>query len=440
MKHPRPPGSPPASRGTCRSLVCALLAAAPGLAWAQNSPESKPQAAATKDIEEGFEQIKVLTRAMELVRQNYADEARVSYPKLIAAALRGMMAELDPHCQYISRDSHEEIKQAGESNTEGTGLTIAPRPDGIAIISVREDGPAAAAGILPGDQILKLGAVHTSQVTYLDSVRLLKGRPGEPITLTTWRSGTRETKELTLIREALREETIRDAMLLPPALSGSNKLGYLRLIEFNGPTATELADALDRLENEGMQALILDLRNNPGGLLSATVEALGEFLPANTVVATTEGRSASQNPPPYKTPARKRRERTYPLIVLVNHGSASGAELMAGALQDLGRATILGTTTFGKGSVQSIIPGEDGTAVRLTTARYFTPKHRLIHGLGITPDILAPSSPEEEKRLMEFYRDQSKPNRDLLLIAKLGDSQLERAATALQGALTWRKK
>ncbi len=403
------------------------------------APEGVP-AGVLKDIDAGFAQIRILTKAMELVRQNYVDESKISYERLVASALRGMMEDLDPHSQYMTRETYQQVQQTPESTAEGTGLTIAPRSDGITVVSVREDGPAARGGIMPGDQVLKIGADYTGQITFMDAVRLLKGSPGEPVSLTTWRPSSRETREISMVREALRQETVRDAVLLDASMTGGAKIGYLRLLEFNGPTATELADALDKLEEQGMQALILDLRNNPGGLLTATVEACGEFLPPNTVVVTTEGRVASQNPPPFKTPARKRRSREYPLLVLVNHASASGAELMAGALQDLGRAVIAGTTTFGKGSVQSIIPGEDGTAIRLTTARYFTPKHRSIHGIGIVPDIMAPITPEEEKKLMDTLRDRAPGPVDALKLARAGDRQLERAATALQGVLAWRKK
>jgi carboxyl-terminal processing protease len=168
------------------------------------------------------------------------------------------------------------------------------------------------------------------------------------------------------------------------------------------------------------------------------VEVLGEFLPPNTVVVTTEGRDAAKNPPPMKTPARQRRSRTYPVAVLINHASASGAELMAGALQDLKRAVLVGTTSFGKGSVQSIIPGDNGTAVRLTTAHYFTPSHKPIHGKGITPDIIAPLTAAEEAAVMEYLRT-APAAPDAVRLAKVPDRQLQRAVMALQGVLAWKK-
>jgi carboxyl-terminal processing protease len=330
------------------------------------------------------------------------------------------------------------MKDSGEATYEGVGFTIAPEPGGLMIVSVREDGPAARAGILPGDRIVKLVNVPTAKLSYLECVQRLRGQPGETLTLTYSRPSTRETKEVAMVREVMRQETVRDIMLLDETLTSGAKIGYLRLVQFNAPSPGDLADALDKLEDQGMTALVFDLRNNPGGLLNAAVEVLGEFLPPNTAVVTTEGRPGASNPPALRTPGRQRRVRPYPITVLVNHHSASAAELVAGALQDLGRAVIVGTTTFGKGSVQSIIPGDRGTAIRLTTARYFTPGHKMIHGVGILPNLIATLSPEEEKRVFESFRDRTLSQPNPTALAKLGDRQLERAITALNGILAYK--
>ena len=397
--------------------------------------EPKPPAATETDP---YAQMEVLTRAMEIIRQNYVDERKVGYDRLVAAALRGMLSELDPHSQYIAPSLNEQMQQQPDGEVDGAGFTLAPRGGGLVAVTVREDGPAARAGMMPGDQVLKIGEAHAAGLTYLDAVRLLRGKPGEPLRLTTWRGATQETKEVEIIRETQRQESVRDAMLLDASLTGGAKTGYVRLLQFGANTATELADALDRLEDAGMTTLVVDLRNNPGGLLKGTVEVCGEFLPPGTVVVTTEGRDPAKNPPPLKTPARQRRARTYPMAVLVNHASASGAELMAGALQDLGRAVIVGTTTFGKGSVQSIIPGDNKSAIRLTTAHYFTPKHRAIHENGVVPDIIAPLTTDEEARLMDYVRKAPETAADPVRLAKLSDRQLERAVTALQGVMALR--
>ena len=397
--------------------------------------QEKPAPPAAGD---GYSQMETLTRVMELVRQNYVDEKKVTYERLVAAALRGMLAELDPHSQYIAPELNDSLQSEAGATPDGAGFTLAPRAGSMVIVTVREDGPAARAGLMPGDQVLKVGDLHTTGLTYLDAVRHLRGRPGEPLRLTTWRAATQETRELEIIREAGRQESVRDAMLLDASLTGDTKIGYVRVLQFTAKTATELADALDRMEDLGMAALVLDLRNNPGGLLSGTVETCGEFLPPGTIVVTTEGRDPAKNPPPLKTPARQRRARNYPLAVLVNHASASGAELMAGALQDLGRAVLVGTTTFGKGSVQSIIPGDNKTAVRLTTAHYFTPKHRAIHEKGVVPDIIAPLTHDEETKLMDYLRKAPDAAPDPVRLAKLADRQMERAVMAIKGVLAFR--
>ena len=390
------------------------------------------------DIDEGYSEIETLTRVLETVRQNYVDPTKVTYSKLMAAALRGMLGELDPHSQFLSPELFEELKSNSEATYEGVGITIAPEPDALLILSVREDGPAARAGLLPGDRILKLGSDFTSKLTYLECVQRLRGQPGEPLALTFHRPTTRETRDLSIIREVMRQDTVRDATLLDPAATNGAKIGYLRLVQFNASSPRELADALDLLDDQAMAALVLDLRNNPGGLLQAAVEVLGEFLPPNTMVVTTEGRPGATNPPALRTPTRQRRVRPYPIAVLVNHNSASASELVAGALQDLRRAVIIGTTTFGKGSVQSIIPGDRGTAIRLTTARYFTPSHKMIHGIGITPNLIATLTPDTEKRLFESFRDRAFASTNPSTLTTLGDTQLERALTALTGILAYK--
>ncbi len=415
-------------------IYFAILMAA--LVFPLRAQEEKP--ALREDIDDGYAEIEKLTRVLETVRQNYVDPAKVSYPKLMAAALRGMLAELDPHSQFISPEVFQQIKESGETTYEGVGFTIAPESVGLMIVSVREDGPAARTGILPGDRIIKLGSDATARLSFLESINRLRGQPGETLTLTYFRPTTRETREVTMIREVMRQETVRDAALLHETLTSGTKIGYLRLVQFNAPSPRELADALDKLEDQGMSALILDLRNNPGGLLQAAVEVLGEFLPPDTAVVTTEGRPGASNPPALRTPARQRRVRPYPIVVLVNHHSASASELVAGALQDLGRAVIVGTTTFGKGSVQSIIPGDGGTAIRLTTARYFTPSHKMIHGVGITPNLIATLNPDEEKRVFEAFRDRTLSPSESTSLAPSGDRQLERAVTALNGILAYK--
>ena len=421
----------------CWGMLGSLLPAAP------EPPVTEPaeiDQEAAQEVTDGYQAMETLTRGMELIRQNYVDEKKISYDRLVASALRGILEDLDPHCQFMDAAIFEQMKQSQDNTYEGVGVTLSPKADGIVIVSVREDGPAARAGVLPGDRLIKVGEVIVEKMGYAEITQLFKGQPGEALKLVIHRPATKETKEFPLIREILRQDSVRDAMLLHSSLTGDVKIGYVRLLQFNAPSAQELAEALDGLQEKGMQALILDLRNNPGGLLVSAVDILSEFLPPDTTVVTTEGRSETHRPPPYKTSRRTHPPREYPLAVLVNHSSASASELTSGALQDLKRALIVGETTFGKGSVQTVIPGNDGTAIRLTTAKYFTPSHRTIHEQGVTPDVVSTLTPEEEKRLFQWRQSRPQSGVDPKELADLGDRQLERAATALQAVLVLKSK
>lgn len=409
---------------------------------ADPAPPQAPAAPAASDSpapppaeDSGYREIERLARVIELVRENHVDAGRTSYDKLMASALEGMLADLDPHSQYLSPELFEKLQQEQGNTYEGVGITIASRPEGVTIVTVREDGPAARGGVMPGDVIVKIGERLTEEMSVAEAAQALRGRPGETLKITVQRPSTREFKEFELVRQVLSTVTVKDAMMLDSPLAGTFKIGYARLLQFTEPTGRELALALDTLEDAGLQGLVLDLRNNPGGLITSAVEVAGEFLPPDTTVVTTEGRHGELTSPPYRTPARKRRERNYPVAILINHSSASGAELVAGALQDLKRAVIVGETSFGKGSVQSIIPLDGGAAVRLTTAKYYTPSHRTIHENGIRPDIVATLTPEEEKAVFEFWRRGESVTGSALELGRLGDRQLERAATVLKGLL-----
>lgn len=421
------------------SLPGHIRADEPGAVPAPPAPPSGEEAPAGA-AGSGYEQMELLARVMELIREAYVDPEKAGYEKLIHGALDGMLEGLDPHSSFLSPELYQRLQQEQSNTYEGVGITISTRNDAITIVTVREDGPAARAGVMPGDIIIRIGDTMAEPLGVMEAVQRLKGRPGETLRLTVQRPSTREVREFEMVRQVISTVTVKDPLLLDPALAGDFKIGYLRVLQFTQPTPAELAAALDRLEDEGMQALVLDLRNNPGGLITSAVEVAGEFLPPSTTVVTTEGRDGRPVGPEFKTPERKRRQRGYPLAVLVNHASASGSELVAGALQDLRRAVIVGTTTFGKGSVQTVIPLGDGAAVRLTTAKYFTPSHRTIHENGIRPNIIATLTPEEERAVMEFWSRGESVTGDARELARLGDRQLERAATALKGVLLFQQQ
>ncbi len=398
----------------------------------------EPSPAPAKDT--AYAQLELLTRAMEIIRQNYVDEKKVSYEQLIEGALEGMLKKLDPHCEYMGRSLFEEMQQEQHDTSEGVGISIALRNGTLTIITVGEDGPAAKAGVMPDDQLIRIGDVLTDNMSTMESMQHLKGKTGDVVRITVRRAGTKQFLDFNLVRAALEENSVRDAMLLHEKITASWKIGYARLTQFTQATAKDLSTELDTLEKLGMQAFILDLRNNPGGLIDSAVAVCGEFLPGQTVVVTTEGRVASQNAPPYRTPARNGKpSRQYPLVVLINQGSASGAELVAGALQDLKRAIILGTTSFGKGSVQSILPMKNGSAMRLTTAKYYTPGHRTIHENGVEPNIVSALTSDEEMKIFQWRSSNTSGEARSLDLAKLGDRQLERAADVLKGLMVYKE-
>lgn len=408
-----------------------LLAVAAWLA-----PSALAQDSAEEDT--GFKEIELFTEVLETIRQGYVDPEKVTYEKLINSALEGMLADLDPHCQFMQPKVLEQLKRHTDSTYEGIGVTISTKNDALTIVTAREDGPAGRAGILPGDQILKINNQLTEDVGISQAVNMLRGKPGESIKLTIRRPATQKLHEFDLKREVIQQSSVKDIKILNTKLTAPYKMGYARILQFSQPTAEELADGLDKLEQEGMDAFILDLRNNPGGLLGSAIDVCGEFVKAGTVVLTTEGKPGSGKINVYRTSVeKKRRDRDYPIAILVNHSSASGSEVVSGALQDLKRCIVVGETTFGKGSVQSIIPIGEGKAIRMTTAKYYTPSHRTIHENGVVPNIVATLTPGQEEMLARWFSRDTLSPEERKKIENFRDPQMIRAVDAMKGALVY---
>ena len=330
------------------------------------------------DIESAYEKLKILADVLAIVDRNYVEPVKPNV--LINGAINGLLETLDPHSNYMNAEVYKEMQSETRGSFGGIGFEITIRDKVLTVVAPIEDTPASRAGIQSGDMILRIGGKTTKDMTLMDAVKLMRGPQGTQVTITIMRQGFTEPQDLTLTRAIIPIRTIRSKTLEPG-------YGYLKITQFIDRTFPDLEATLNKMESQEkpLKGLILDLRNNPGGLLEQAVKVADLFLDSGMIVYT-EGRVESQKMKFFVQ--KKERAREYPLIVLVNGGSASASEIVAGALQDHGRAVILGTQTFGKGSVQTIIPLEDGSAFRLTTARYYTPNGRSIQAQGISPDIL----------------------------------------------------
>lgn len=406
-------------------LILALAVAVPALR-AQEDEEPSHEG----DPESPYDNVQVLARAMQLIRQDYVNDKKISFRNLTYSALRGMLAELDPHSQFMEPRDFLGMQEDTKSEFGGLGVVVTMEDGALTIVNPMEDSPGFEAGLKPGDRILRINGNSTEKLTLPQAVDTLRGGAGEKVTLTIQRPSTKEIKDYELVRATIKVRSVKDAQILPRSGEEDLKIGYVRITQFNEPTAGELSKVLDKLEKEGMQALIMDLRYNPGGLLGSAVDVAGLFLPQGTLAVSTEGRSPGRE---YRTTSRFGKQRKYPVAVLVNFASASGSEVVAGALKDLNRAIIVGEKTFGKGSVQSVIALPDGSALRLTTARYFTPSKQVIHEVGVEPNIRANLTTQQEFELLESRRDQALSGDTT--VSSENDPQLARAMDILRGAL-----
>lgn len=344
---------------------------------------------ASKSQEGGatYEHLKLFTEVLSIVQNQYVDE--VPPRELIYNAIKGTLRGLDPHSAFLDPDSYREMQVETTGSFGGLGIEITLRDDILTVVAPIEGTPAHRAGLQPGDRIVKIDGLSTKDMQLAEAVKRMRGKPGTKVTITVLREGWPEPRDFEIVREQIRVQSVRTHDL-------GQGIGYLRIRQFQEQTAHDVEAALDRFVKNGTKALVLDLRNNPGGLLTAAVEVAEKFLEDGKLVVYTEGRVRNQN---MRFAAHAKKSYTeLPLVVLVNHGSASASEIVAGALQDYGRAILVGTTTFGKGSVQTVIPLSDGSGLRLTTAKYYTPKGRSIHGTGITPDIVVEVPKETAQR------------------------------------------
>jgi carboxyl-terminal processing protease len=327
---------------------------------------------------DSYEGIETFTNILSIIQKNYVDE--VPTKQLIEGAINGMLASLDPHSAYLTPDLYKELQVDTKGSFGGLGIEITNRNGVLTVVSPIEDTPAYRAGVKAGDQIMKIDGDFTKDMSLVDAVKKMRGPKDTKVTLTLKRENLPELFDVTLTREIIKIQSVKSKML-------DKGYGYTRVTQFQERTDDDLERALKQLDKEagGLQGLVLDLRNDPGGLLTQAVKVADLFLDSGLIVYT-DGRLENQK---QKYFAHKPGTWSdFPMIVLVNGGSASASEIVAGALQDHKRALVLGTQTFGKGSVQTILPLDSDSALRLTTARYYTPSGRSIQASGITPDII----------------------------------------------------
>jgi carboxyl-terminal processing protease len=391
------------------------------------------------DAEEGYEELKVFTEALSLIRKNYVEDVK---PKdLIYGAIKGMLSSLDPHSAFMTPDQYKEMQVDTKGEFGGLGIQIGSKDGMLTVIAPLEDTPAYKAGIKSGDKIIKINGEFTKDMGLHDAVSKMRGVPGTSVKITITREGWKETKEFTITREIIKIKSVKSKVL-------EDGIGYVKITQFQEQTSSDLSSAIDNLTKEKVNALILDLRNNPGGLLNSAVDVSSQFLTSGKLVVFIKDRKGDKIE--YKSNKHKT-EFDLPMIVLVNQGSASASEIVAGALKDWNKAVLVGTQTFGKGSVQSVVPLGDGSALRLTTARYYTPKGTSIQSTGITPDILVKPELKDgekarpairEKDLEKHLKNEESEDKSLesdemipMEIEEKDDLQLQKAIDLLK---TWR--
>nr|WP_183728968.1 S41 family peptidase [Desulfurispira natronophila] len=321
------------------------------------------------------QQLKLFSETLSYINANYIEVP--DQKELIYGAIQGMLSSLDPHSAFMKPETYQDFQTDTRGEFGGLGIQIAVRDRVLTIIAPIEDTPAYEAGLKAGDRIIRVEGETTEGMSVMDAIKVLRGEPGTDVTITIWREGLNVGKDFTITRDIIKVNSVRSKRY--------GDIGYIRISNFNENTSRELRNELDKLEKKPIQGVVLDLRNNPGGLLSQAIEVASAFIEPGKLIVYTEGRTATRN----ELSARRfdDKDRDYPMVVLVNQGSASASEIVSGALQDYQRAIVMGTTTFGKASVQTVIPLSDGSGMRLTTAEYFTPKGRAIQDVGIVPDI-----------------------------------------------------
>ncbi len=324
-----------------------------------------------------YEALKPLMEVYSIIQETYVDAEKTDPKDLVDGALKGMVSKLDPFSQYLDPQSYKDMSEDTKAEFGGLGIEISVKDGQLMVVAPIEDTPAYRAGIKAGDKIMQIDGESTEGIEIMDAVHKLRGTPGTKVTITIQRGHDPNWKDYTITRDIIKIKTVRYNII-------GDDTGYIKINEFMGDAKGEVEKAIKSFKKKKIDKLIIDLRNNPGGLLDQAVKCADLFLPKGKLIVYTEGRSKESR---INFKAEDSEEYNAKIAVLINKGSASASEILAGALRDNDRAILIGSKTFGKGSVQTIIPLSGGSALRLTTAQYFTPAGKKIHGTGITPDI-----------------------------------------------------
>jgi carboxyl-terminal processing protease len=395
-------------------------------------------AGSTKDMRDAADpNVQLFADVLDKVRHEYVDGKDMTYQQLTYASLKGMVKKLDPHSEFLDSSSYQRLQDDTEGQFGGLGLVVVMKDGYVTVVTPMEDTPGSRAGILCGDRIIKVDGKSVDKAVLDDVVKELRGDPDTKVSLTIERPSTGEHKDFNLSRAIIQMAMVKDINGRKEFPLGESKIGYVRITQFGDQTSEELEAGLQKLKDQGMRALVIDLRWNPGGLLDEAVQVCQKFLPRNQLVVSTEGRNTLEK---YYAKGNGDELQGMPIVVLANLGSASAAEIVTGCLQDLHRGVVIGEKTFGKGSVQTIFPLEDGSALKLTVAKYYTPSHKVIHEHGITPDILVPMTDAEEAALILQHSPggvESLPEQKQAEVRAVHDTQLERADDVLKGLLIY---
>jgi carboxyl-terminal processing protease len=420
-----------------RSLVFGLVLAALLLNLAVGAKIYLTAAKSAATADNARANLELFSDALQKIRSEYVDGKDLTYQDLVYSALDGVVSKLDPHSEFLDAESYQQLQDDTEGQFGGLGLVVSLKGGYITVVSPMEDTPGFRAGILAGDRITKVEGQSVDKLPLDDVVKALRGEPGSRVTITIERPSSGETKTVTMTRAIIQMTMVKDINGKKEFPLDADKIGYIHITQFGDNTGNELESALEKLKEQGMKGLILDLRWNPGGLLDQAVAVCQKFLPRGQLVVSTEGRHTLEK---YFARGDGDELKGEPIVVLVNLGSASAAEIVTGCLQDLHRAVVLGEKTFGKGSVQTIFPLADGSALKLTVAKYYTPSHKVIHEHGITPDILVPLTDEQEAALLIKRAPggvEALPEKERSVVSAIQDTQMQRAEDLLRGLIIY---